>query len=198
METPDTRSLQKAVNESKPNKGKKDSPAKLPSIADLYAAGDSMPMIQKESMFQVLVNQDPKPEWIKQHPMTKQDYLPIERVEWLATNIFLKVKTEIKDVKQIANSVVVTVRVHYYNQIDKEWCWQDGVGASPLQTEKGAGAIEWDKIKSSAVQMGAPAAESYARKDAFEKIGKLFGKDLKRLDHISYDSLQDRYAHIMD
>jgi hypothetical protein len=35
----------------------------------------------------------------------------------------------------------------------------------------------------------APAAESYAVKDAAEKIGKIFGKDLNRKDEIIYDSL---------
>jgi len=35
----------------------------------------------------------------------------------------------------------------------------------------------------------APAAESYAVKDAAEKIGKLFGKDMNRADKIMYDTL---------
>ena len=34
-----------------------------------------------------------------------------------------------------------------------------------------------------------PAAESYAVKDAAEKIGKIFGKDLNRADQIVYDEL---------
>ena len=67
--------------------------------------------------------------------------------------------------------------------------WQDGVGAAPLQTDKGAGAIDFNKIKNDAVMKAAPAAESYAVKDATEKIGKLFGKDLNRADKILYDSL---------
>jgi hypothetical protein len=35
----------------------------------------------------------------------------------------------------------------------------------------------------------APAAESFAVKDAAEKIGKLFGRDLNRADQILYDEL---------
>ena len=35
----------------------------------------------------------------------------------------------------------------------------------------------------------APAAESYAVKDAAEKIGKLLGKDMNRADRIMYDTL---------
>lgn len=37
--------------------------------------------------------------------------------------------------------------------------------------------------------IGTPAAESYAIKDAAEKIGKLFGKDMNRADQINYDNL---------
>lgn len=168
----------------------------LPTLADLYA-NDKLSAIHRDSLFQVLVNQEPKPEWIKVHPMTKDEYMPIERVEWLLTNIFLKTRVEIKDSKMVGNSIVVTVRLHYFNQLDNEWSWQDGIGAAPLQTEKGSGAIEWDKIKSAAVQMGAPAAESYAVKDAAEKIGKLFGKDLNRKDNINYDNLKDKYSKAM-
>lgn len=167
---------------------------KLPTIAELYQAGDTMPLIRKESVFQVLVNQEPKAEWIKVHPFTKQRYIPIERIEWLLTNIFLRTRVEIKWSKQIANSVEVCVRLWYYNHIDKEWDWQEGLGASPLQVDKGAGAIEWDKIKTSAVQMSAPAAEAYAIKDAAQKIGKLFGKDLNRADQTNYEGLSDRFA----
>jgi hypothetical protein len=169
----------------------------LPSIAEIYN-NDAMPVLSKDSLFQVLVNQPPKPEWIKQHPMTKDPYIPIERIEWLLTNIFLNWRVEVKTVQLIGNSVCVTVRLHYYNHTNQEWLWQDGVGAQPLQTAQGAGAIEFDKLKSNAVQIGAPSAESYAVKDAAEKIGKLFGKDLNRKELISYDTLADRYEKVMN
>lgn len=172
----------------------KQEPVRLPTIAELYA-NDKLPSLQRDSLFQVLVNQEPKKEWIKIHPMTKDPYIPIERIEWLLANIFLKTKVEIKDSKMIGNSILVTIRLHYFNHVDGEWMWQDGIGAAPLQTDKGAGAIEWDKIKANAVQIGAPAAESYAVKDAAEKIGKLFGKDLNRKEVISYESLKDKYAN---
>ncbi len=166
---------------------------KLPTIQDVYK-DDGLPVIHRDALFQVLVNQEPKKDWIKVHPMTKEPYLPIERVEWLLTNIIVRYRVEILDTKQIANSVLVTVRLHYFDQIHNEWTFHDGVGAAPLQTDKGAGAIDWNQIKSSAVQIGAPAAKSYAVKDAAEQIGKLFGKDLNRKEVISYDNLKDRFA----
>src|SRR5690606_7086139 len=174
----------------------KDKPM-LPTIADLYA-NDSMSVMHRSSVFQVLVNQEPKKEWLKQHPVTKEAYIPIERVEWLLTNIVLQWRVEIKNSKMVSNSIVVTVRRHYFNHIDNEWTWQDGIGAAPLQTDKGAGAIEWDKIKTNAVQIGAPAAESYAFKDAAEKIGKLFGKDLNRKEVMNYEPLANKYAKTLE
>jgi hypothetical protein len=165
---------------------------KLPTIDELYRS-DSLPVLHKDAMFQLLVNQEPKKEWIKVHPITKEPYIPIERIEWLLTNIIVRYKVEILDSKQVANSIVVTVRLHYFDQLHNEWTFNDGIGAAPLQTDKGSGAIDWNKIKSNAVQIGAPAAESYAVKDAAEKIGKLFGKDLNRKEVISYDGLKDRF-----
>lgn len=186
-------------------------PSNLPTIAEIYA-NDLMPVLQKDALFTTLVNQEPKKEWIKEHPTIKKKvldgngreqyvplkYIPIERTEWLLTNICLKWRVEIKDSKLVGNSVVVTVRLHYFNHAVNEWDWQDGIGASPLQTDKGAGAIEFDKLKSGAVQMGAPAAESYAVKDAADKIGRLFGRDLNRDTVLTYDHIVDRYENALN
>lgn len=187
MQTNATKSLQKAGN------GK----VTMPTIAELYKK-DGLPTLHETSLFQMLVNQEPKNDWLRVHPMTKGAYLPIERVEWLLTQIFIKWKVEVKQIQVVANSVVVTVRLYYYNHMDKEWSWQDGIGAAPIQTDKGAGAMDWNAVKSDSVMKAAPAAESYAVKDAAEKIGKLFGKDLNRKDVLSFDSLADKYKNIID
>ena len=99
----------------------------LPTIQDLYSERD---LLSKSNDLNILLNQDPKKEWIKSHPMNaKLKYLPIERVEWLLTNLFVRWKVEVKDYKLIANSVTVDVRVHYLDPITNTWEWQDGVGA---------------------------------------------------------------------
>jgi len=167
---------------------------KLPAIAELYN-DEALAERKQENDLNVLLNQPPKPDWVKQHPMVKNArYIPIERIEWLLTRIFINWKVEVKDTKLIGNSVVVTVRLHFQNVVTSDWSWQDGIGAAPLQTDKDAGAIEFDKLKNDAVMKAAPAAESYAVKDAAEKIGKLFGKDLNRADQIMYDSLLSTFA----
>jgi len=163
----------------------------LPKIVDLYESKD---LAIKHNELAILLNQEPKKEWVKEHPMVKGlKYLPIEVVEFLMTSIFLQWRVEIKDSKLIANSVVVTVRVHYQDPITGEMSWSDGIGATPVQTDKGAGATDFNSIKSNAIQIGFPAAKSYAVKDACELIGRLFGKDLNRKDTMSYDILQNRF-----
>ncbi len=160
--------------------------AKIPTLTDLISESEET---IKENGLMVLLNQAPPKSWIKEHPVLKTEYIPIERVEYLLSRIFGKWWVEIRSTNVIANSVCVTARVYVTHPITKEVQWNDGVGASPIQTDKGAGAMDWNKVRSSGVQMALPSAESYAIKDACEKFGKLFGKDLNRKEEINYDSL---------
>lgn len=164
---------------------------KLPTLAELYS--DKEGTIE-QSKLNIILNAEPKKEWIKPNPKNKDlKYIPIEKVEYLLTMIFGLWEVEIKDVKILANSVVVTVRLRVKNPLNQsEWLYQDGVGAQPIQIKAGSGATEFDKMNTFAIQIGAPAAESYAVKDAAEKFGKIFGKDLNRKDEMGYvDRMQN-------
>lgn len=164
---------------------------KLPALQDLY---NDKAIAKKESQLNVLLNCEPNPKWLRMHPVAKNvTYIPIERIEYLLTNIFQVWNIEVKEIQLIANSVVVTVRLHYKDPVTGEMQFHDGIGAAPLQTDKDAGAIQFDKIKSNAVMLAAPSAESYAIKDAAEKLGKLFGKDLNRSDKIMYDNIGNKF-----
>lgn len=159
---------------------------KLPTLTDLIGENK---LREQDNDFMVLMNQEPPKQWLKQHPTTKGAYLPIERVEYLLSRIFVKWWVEVKHTQCIANSVVVTVRLYVIDPISQAEIWQDGIGAAPIQTDKGAGAMDWNKAKAQGVMMAAPMAETYAVKDAAEKFGKLFGKDLNRAEVIDYNSL---------
>lgn len=150
----------------------------LPKVEDLYA---DVELASKQNELNRLLNAPPKVEWIKQNKFANNsNYIPVGIVEWLLTSIFGKWRLEIKSTQVIANSVVVAVRLHVLDPITGEWDWQDGIGASPIQTEKDAAATDFSKVNTLAVQMAAPAAETYAFKDAAEKFGKIFGKDINR------------------
>jgi len=156
----------------------------VPTLQELY---DDKIEIVKQNKLNIILNSEPKQEWVKTHPFVKNlKYLPIERVEYLLTMIFSKWSVEIKSVQLIANSVVVTVRLYVQNPITGDMDFQDGVGAMPIQVQKGQGATNFEKMNSSAIQIGTPSAESYAIKDAAEKFGRIFGKDLNRKDFIAY------------
>jgi hypothetical protein len=171
---------------------------KLPAITDLYNEA-MLDENDRRAQLNVLLNQPPAKSWVKEHPnITGYKYLPIERVEYLLSRVFIDWHSEVRDVKLIANSVAVTVRLYVIDPITGGERWQDGVGASPLQTNKGSGAVDFNALKSSAVMMALPAAETFAIKDAAEKFGKLFGKDLNRKDNISYDLLGTTFDHVRD
>jgi hypothetical protein len=166
---------------------------KLPKLEDLH---HDMEAAFKNDQLNLLLNQKPPKSWIKSHPYVRIDsvdedgnnvkinlpYLPVEKVEFLLTRIFQEWRAEIITYSQLFNSVSVHLRLHYKNPITGEWSYHDGVGAVDVQTAKGESAADLSKIVSGAVQKALPAAESYALKDAAEKLGELFGKNLSRKD----------------
>jgi len=159
----------------------------LPSLTELI---EDTELTVKDNHLTVLLNQPPPEQWLAEHPMIKgYKYIPVQRVEWLLTRIYGKYKVTVKQVQVLANSVCVTVTVSVTNPITLEVEEHDGVGACPIQTDKGAGAMDWNAAKSDGVMKALPAAKSYAFKDAAENFGKVFGKDLGRKDAIGYDML---------
>jgi hypothetical protein len=172
--------------------------AVIPKLEDLY---NDVELATKQNELNKLLNCAPNEVWLKPHPTATVKingvdaparYMPIERVEFLLTAIYLDWTTEIKCVQIIANSVVVTVRLGVKNPITGEWQYHDGVGAAPVNTKKGAAATDFTQIMHNSVQTAAPAAETYAIKDAAEKLGKLFGKDVNRSTNIDYVSALDK------
>lgn len=156
----------------------------LPKIKDIYS--DKL-TVQKDDVFVTLMNQPPQPKWVKEHPFIKgYKYLPIERVEYLLKTIFKRYRIEITGQGQSFNGVWVTVRVHYLHPITNEWDFHDGIGASQIQTKKGASPADLASINNNAIGMAFPIAKTEAVKNACKSFGKLFGSDLARSEDISY------------
>lgn len=164
----------------------------IPKLSDLV---NNEVVKSEENELQVFLNQEPPEKWIKLNKFANNSrYLAIDKIEYLLTSIFVKWWVEVLEWKVIANSVGVSVRLFYVSPITGETLHQDGLGAMPMQTDEGKGAVDFNFIKTSAVQMALPGAESYAIKDAAEKIGRVFGKDLNRKDLMAYEGLSGRYA----
>jgi len=157
----------------------------LPKINDIYTDKLS---IQKADVFVTLMNQQPKQEWVKDHPFIRNyKYLPIERIEYLLKTIFKSYKIEITGQGTSFNGVWVTVRIHYLHPVSGEWLFHDGIGASQLQTAKGTSPADLNNINNGALSMAYPVAKTIAIKDAADHFGKLFGSDLNRKDLINYE-----------
>lgn len=170
-------------------------PKQLKPVPKLQDIVNTEVINSDENELQVILNQDPPDQWIKTHEFVKNwRYIPTDKIELMLTRIFIKWWVEVLDYKLVANSLAVHVRLFYVSPITGETLHQDGVGAAPLQIEKGYGAIDFNYMKSGAAQMALPSAKTYAIKDAAELIGRVFGRDLNRKDLMGYENLSGRYA----
>lgn len=171
--------------------------SRLPSMEELHHDPQTA---FKNDQLNLLLNQEPPGKWLKNHPMaTTKDadgktvplkYLPIEKVEFLLTRIFQRWSVEVVSYSQMFQSIAVHVRLKVENPLDGTFIIQDGLGAAPVQTNAGASAADLAQIKNDAVMKALPAAESYAIKDAAEKLGRIFGKDLNRKDIQAFDPVE--------
>jgi len=158
-------------------------------MSDIKAYVGDLATVQDVARFQTVLSKKPAKAWVKSHPFAKNvNYIAISTVEALMDSLFPEHNYEIREVKQLFNSVMVSVRVHYKHPVNGEWFYVDGVGAQNIQMDAGATANDLSKIKANAVMLAAPAAESYAIKDACEKLGNIFGRNINRKDVVELPS----------
>jgi hypothetical protein len=159
---------------------------KLPSLAEIHE--ENLEIAFKNEQLNLLLNSQPKPEWIKQHPfITNYKYLPIDKVEYLLRRIFKFYRIEILREGVSFNGVYVVVRVHFLNPVTNEWSFHDGIGAQQLQTKAGTSAADLININNGAVAMAFPIAKTVAIKDACDHFGNLFGANINRKDAIEHN-----------
>ena len=162
----------------------------LPTIQDLHE--DNALVSYKNDQLNLLLNQEPKKEWVKEHPFVKgHKYIPIDKVEFMLRKIFKKYQIEITGQGTSFNGVWVSVRVHYYHPIEETMMYHDGIGAIQLQVAKGTSPADLSNINNGALSMAYPIAKTLAIKDACDMFGKLFGADLNRRDTMPFTSDPD-------
>ena len=174
-----------------------------PTIAELT---DDLEGAAKNDVLNIALNQNPPQAWVLEHPMVKvkvktfnpdgsialdnegkprmqsvpMQYIPVDKQRLIGKRLFGVVQVEIKSAQQMFNSVCVTVRLHYKHPITGEALFMDGVGAVGVQTDAGAVASDMSKIKLDGVMKAAPAAAAYAEKNAYDKLGRLFGGEIQK------------------
>lgn len=158
----------------------------LPALADLYEVSNIETLFKKDQ-FNLLMNQDPKPEWIKKNPYAgNSNYIAIGVIETLLQRIFKEFRIEILREGTMFNSVYSVVRVHFTHPVTGEWTYHDGAAACQVQTKTGSSPANLGDINNNAVMMALPMSVSYAIKDACEHLGRLFGRDINRKDVMAF------------
>lgn len=142
--------------------------------------------LQKAFTFKELLNQDPPKKWLDKHPVHGGNYLPIDKVELLLDTLFKHWEMRIINYQILINSVSVQVELKVTDYEGNERVVH-GVGAAPIQVDKGSSPIDHTKIKSDSVMKALPAATSYALKYSAKRLGKIFGRDLERDDVVAFN-----------
>lgn len=141
---------------------------------------DGNPKYTSLSDFNGLINTSPRAKWVKQNKYSQNaNYLPIRIVEELLSEIFPFWQVEqVGEPKILGNSVVISVNLRVFNPLIGQWLNYAGVGAVPIEVEKGSHPTDFTKINPKALHKNVPAALSFAVSNAAKKIGKLFGSHL--------------------
>lgn len=155
---------------------------KVPTIQELYD-DEQLELMLNMDTFNTMLNAQPPASWVKVHPyISGYKYLPIDKTEWMLRRIFKRYKIEITGQGVAFNGVWVTVRVHYFHPITKEWMFHDGIGSTNLQVKKGSSPADLSNINNGALSMAFPLSKTLAVKDACDHIGDAFGANLNRKD----------------
>lgn len=158
---------------------------KLPTLAELFEGFEN---IGKTEGLNAILNSNPPDKWVRQHPtISTHKYLPIDKVEYLLRKIFKRYSIKITGQGTAFNGVWVTVRVGYLDPATGKMVYQDGIGASQLQTAKGTSPSDLANINHGAISMAFPIAKTLAIKDACQLIGNIFGANIDRKDTIAFE-----------
>jgi hypothetical protein len=156
----------------------------LPTLSELFEGVEN---IEKMEGLTAILNVEPPAKWVKEHPYIRgHKYLPIDKVEYLLRKIFKKYTIQITGQGTAFNGVWVTVRVSYLNPITGQMDFQEGIGASQLQTAKGTSPADLANINNGALSMAFPLAKTLAIKDACQLIGNVFGGNLDRKETVEW------------
>lgn len=179
----------------------------LISLSDERTGEKNLERLAEIDQFNIALNDNPPKEWILQHPTinvvvdykrkpdgsfeTDQygkkvpikaplEYIPIDKQRLLGKRFFGIVEVEIKGVYNHFQSEVVIIRLHYTHPITGEKLFMDGIGGQGIQMDAGATASDLSKIKFDGVMKAAPSAASYAEKNAYDKMGRIFGGEIQK------------------
>jgi hypothetical protein len=115
------------------------------------------------------------------------DFVPVDVVENELDTVFgaFGWSSEIISTTVIAQEFVVTIHLTVW--VEGRAVTRLGIGAVPIEQEKGAAIMDISQKKKNALQKNAPAAAAYAFKNAAKKFGNRFGRNLNRANKGEFD-----------
>jgi len=115
------------------------------------------------------------------------NYIPIAIVEEALRQVFFRqIDFKIVQAFRDLNSFIVVAMIRYKDPVTLEYRECDGIGAQPLQQDKGAKIADFNMtMKYNALELGVGTAYSTAIKNAAKRIGRLFGANINRDEDIA-------------
>lgn len=144
--------------------------------------------------FQFFLNKAPAKSEIKTNPYAgDSQYIPIAIIEKRLDEIYAGLwSVEDCNIHVVANSVLCTLSLKVVHPIAKFEIRRSGVGAIPIQLNKGEKEMSFSTIKSDAIRKNAPAAKSQALRNAAQSLGMIFGRSLNREDISDYQPISEQ------
>ena len=139
--------------------------------------------------FLILLDKDPSA--IKKHPKQGFEYVPIGSLEAGLDKLFFGLWSWQITFPQttIRNEIISYGRLTFFHPVAKVWLHRDGVGASQVRFKQNSDFTDIKNKIQTALQMDSPHADAKAFKNACQKIGKIFGRGLRRDYTEDYEEL---------
>ena len=148
--------------------------------------------------FQKFLNKAPDKREIKMNPYAGNSlYIPIAVIEQRLDEMYAGLwSIDSLTVEVIANSVVCTLTLKVVHPVAKMMIRRSGIGAIPIQLNKGEKEMSFSTIKSDAIRKNAPAAKAQALRNAAQSLGAIFGRNLNRDDVADYNPISEQVEGI--
>lgn len=106
------------------------------------------------------------------HKHNNLDYVKVQYTKNLLDDLYPGWYWEIVSTTQVLNSMMTHGKLHL-----PDGRVFSGIGGAPIQCDKDT-VLGMETIKNNAIQLAAPASNSYAFKNAVLNLGKAFGRDI--------------------
>jgi len=157
--------------------------------------------IERIKEFQIQTTKEPSKSEVKFNEMAgNAKYIPIGVLEKKLDETYLGLwKTSNGHYEVIANSLTYSIDLEVLHPVLGIWIKRNGVGAVPIQLQKGQKEMNFSTINTFAIQKGLPSAKSFALRNAIQSLGDYFGRGLNReeINNSDYSTVFDRIEDIM-